>query len=286
MEKMLVIIFDDEKKAYEASRALNQLDSSGDITVHAEAVVQKNPDGTLSAKKAEGDFPVRTLGGTAIGSLIGLLGGLPGVMIGAATGALVGGATDINAAGVDEDFLKDVSRNLVPGMCAIVADVSEEWVTPVDTSMEELGGIVNRTTKKNFEADLRARDAALLRSEVDHLKAERAKARADRKAKLQAKIDSLNARLQAKQAAAKTRGEQLKSESDAKIQALNEKEKAARGSAKATIKARKVEIQKDYNDTVKHLRNIEAKHWEKRAESLRGEAASFEERAKKIRAKS
>ena len=286
MENMLVIIFDDEKKAYEASRALNKLDSEGSITIHAETVVQKNPDGTLSAKKAEGDFPVRTLGGTAIGSLIGLLGGLPGVIIGGATGTLVGGATEIHAAGIDADFLGDVAMRLVPGKYAIVADVSEEWVTPVDISIEELGGIVNRTTKKNFEADMRARDVASLRSEVDHLKAERAKARADRKAKLQAKINSLNARIQTKQAEAKTRIGQLKSEYDAKVHALDEKEKAARGNVKASIEARKAEIQKDYDEAVKHLRSIESKHWEKRAEDLKNEAAVFEERAKKIQAKS
>jgi uncharacterized membrane protein len=284
MEKMLVIVFDDEKKAYEGSQALNQLDSEGSITVHAESVVQKNADGTLAAK-AEGDFPVRTVGGTTIGALIGLLGGLPGVAIGAIAGTLVGGATDIHAAGVDDDFLEDVSKQLTAGKYAVVADVSEEWETPLDMKIEALGGVVNRTTKKNFEAELRAKDVASLRTEIDGLKAEQAKASADRKARLQAKIDSLNVKLESKQAAAKQRGQQLKSESDAKIQALQEKETKARSETKSAIQARKAEIRKNYEDAANHLRAIEAEHWEKKAEGLKAEAAMFEERAKNIQAK-
>ena len=48
MEKMLVVVFDNETTAYEGSRALNQLDLEGSITIHAEAVVCKNPDGTVT----------------------------------------------------------------------------------------------------------------------------------------------------------------------------------------------------------------------------------------------
>ena len=75
MEKMMVVVFDDELKAYEGSRALKQLDAEGSITIHAGSVIQKNADGTVSVKQAEDDFPIRTIGGTALGSLIGLLGG-------------------------------------------------------------------------------------------------------------------------------------------------------------------------------------------------------------------
>ena len=285
MEKMLVAVFDDEKKAYEGSRALKELDSDGSIAIHAESVVQKNSDGTLSVKNAEGDFPVRTIGGTAIGTLIGLLGGPIGVVIGAATGAVAGGAADMHVAGVDADFIEDVSKKLEPGKYAVVADVSEEWVTPVDVGIGDLGGVIFRTTKNNFEAELRARDAAAQRAEIDGLKMEQKHARADQKVKLQAKIDSLNAKLQDKQAKAKQRSEQIKSEAEAKIQALEKKEATARGNAKSAIEARKAEIRKHYEEAIMHLKSIESEHWEKRAETLRAEAAMFEERAKKSQAK-
>jgi len=205
MEKMLVVVFEDESKAYEGSRALNQLDSEGSITIQAETVVTKNKDGKVTVKQTEGDFPIRTVSGTAIGSLIGLLGGPAGLAVGALTGTMAGNLADLFVAGVDSDFLSDVSNVLTPGKYAIVADISEEWVTPVDTRMEGLNGLVFRTTRKSFEDTQRASDLAELRAEIDQLKAEHARAQAERKAKLQAKIDNLNTRLQAKLQLAKQR---------------------------------------------------------------------------------
>src|SRR5437868_5430123 len=105
MERMLVVVLDDEAKAYEASLALDQLDAEGSITIHAECVITKKNDGTVTVKQADGDFPIRTIGGTAIGSLVGLLGGPAGVAVGALTGTMAGSLADMFAAGVDSDFL-------------------------------------------------------------------------------------------------------------------------------------------------------------------------------------
>ena len=238
MEKMLVVVFDNESKAYEGSRALKQLDAEGSMTIHAESVIKKNADGTVTVKQVEDEFPIRTVGGTAIGSLIGLLGGPVGLGVGAAAGAMAGSIGDLNVAGVDAEFLDDIAAALTPGKCAVIADVSEEWVTPVDTRMEALGGAVVRTARKSVEDEQRARDVAALRAEIDQLKAEHARARADRKAKLQAKIDQLNAKLQAKLDQAKQRSEQIKSETEAKVKALQKKAEKAQGDIKATLDAR------------------------------------------------
>ncbi len=258
MEKMLVVVFDDESKAYEGSRALNQLDSEGSVTIHAEAVVTKNKDGTVTVKQTEGDFPIRTISGTAIGSLIGLLGGPAGLAVGALTGTMAGNLADLFVAGVDSDFLSDVSNLLTPGKYAIVADISEEWVTPVDTRMEGLNGVVFRTPRKSFEDAQRAGDLAELRAEIDQLKAEHARAKAERKAKLQAKIDHLNTRLQAKLQLAKQRSEQIKNETEAKVQALQKKAAKAQGDAKAAIDARVTEIRKKYEQSVEQVKSMVA----------------------------
>jgi len=258
MEKMLVVIFDDESKAYEGSRALNQLDSEGSVTIHAEAVVTKNKDGTVTVKQTEGDFPIRTISGTAIGSLIGLLGGPAGLAVGALTGTMAGNLADLFVAGVDSDFLNDVSNVLTPGKYAIVADISEEWVTPVDTGMEGLNGVVFRTPRKSFEDAQRAGDLAELRAEIDQLKAEHARAKAERKAKLQAKIDNLNTRLQAKLQLAKQRSEQIKNETEAKVQALQKKAAKAQGDAKVAIDARVTEIRKKYEQSVERVKSMVA----------------------------
>lgn len=256
MEKMLVVVFDEESKAYEASRALKQLDAEGSITIHAESVIKKNADGTVTVKQSDDDFPIRTVGGTAIGSLIGLLEGPVGLGIGAAAGLAAGVLGDLHLAGVNAEFLDDVGAALTPGKCAVIADISEEWVTPLDTRMEALGGVAFRTPRKTAVDEQRARDVAMLRAEIDQLKAEHAKARADRKAKLQAKIDDLNAKLEAKLAEAKQRSEQMKSETEAKVKDLQKKVAKAQGEVKATLNARAKEIQEDYQHAVANQKHL------------------------------
>ena len=51
----LVVVLNDESKAYEGSRALYQLDGEGSIAIHAESAV-KTEDGKATVKQAEGDF--------------------------------------------------------------------------------------------------------------------------------------------------------------------------------------------------------------------------------------
>jgi len=258
MEKMLVVVFDNETKTYEGSRALNQLDYEGSITIHAEAVISKNNDGTVTVKQGDGDFPVRTVSGTAIGSLIGLLGGPAGLAVGAVAGTMAGSFADLFVAGVDSDFLAEVSTTLTPGKYAIVADISEEWVTPVDARMEELNGFVFRTSRNSFEEAQRAADVAELRAEIEQLKAERARVKAEHKAKLQAKMDQLNTRLQTKLQQARQRSEQIKHETEAKVEALHKKAAKAQGDAKATIDARVTEIKKQYEQWVERAKNMVA----------------------------
>lgn len=258
MEKMLVVVFDNETKAYEGSQALHQLDSEGSVTIYAEAVISKNGDGTIAMKQGDDDFPIRTVSGTAIGSLIGLLGGPVGVAFGALAGTMAGGLADLAVAGVDSDFLTAVSNVLTPGKCAVVADISEEWVTPVDTKMEALNGFVFRTAKASFEQEQRAREAAEMRAEIDQLKAERAHVKAERKAKLQAKIDELTTRLQGKLEQARQRSQQIKKETDAKVQALHAKAAKAQGDAKATINARATEIKKQYEQWAERAKGTTA----------------------------
>lgn len=268
MEKMIVAVFDNEPKTYEGLRALNQLDAEGSISVHAESVIKKDANGKVSVMKAEGDFPVRTVGGTAIGSLIGLLGGPVGLGVGAVVGAMAGSIGDLYVAGVNADFLDDVSATLTPGKCAVVADVSEEWVTPLDSGMDALGGVVFRSLKSTVEDDQRARDVAELKEEIAQLKAEHAQARAERKAKLQAKIDGLNAKLQGKLDQAKRRSEQVKAEADAKVQALQKRAAKAQGDAKAAIDTRVAQIRQEYEERSRRLKGLAAEQLRKAAVQL------------------
>jgi len=190
--------------------------------------------------------------------VIGLLGGPAGLAVGLTAGALAGSFADLNAAAVDAEYIDDISATLTPGKCAVIADVSEEWVTPVDTTMEALGGAVIRSARRSIEEDQRAREVAELRAEIDQLKAEHARALADRKAKIQARIDKLNAKLQARLDSAKQRSAQIKSETEAKVQALQKKAEKAQGDAKATIEARIKRIREDYEQSEAKLKRLVA----------------------------
>ena len=61
MDRMLVVVFDNESKAYEGSRSLQQLDGDGSIAVYAATVIAKNPDGTTAVKQGADSGPLGTL---------------------------------------------------------------------------------------------------------------------------------------------------------------------------------------------------------------------------------
>src|SRR5262245_4267052 len=133
MDKMLVVVFTDESKAYQASKALRELHAEGSVTLYAEAVIAKDVQGVVTTKQAADQGPLGTALGFATGGLIGLLAGPAGLALGTATGTLTGSLYDLAQIGVSDDFLAEVSQRLSPGKTAVVAEIDEEWVTPVDT---------------------------------------------------------------------------------------------------------------------------------------------------------
>jgi len=247
VEKMLAVIFDDEKKAYQGSRALNELDLEGEISIHAESVISKGSDGKLSVKQAEGDFPIRTLGGSALGGLLGLLGGPMGFGIGAAAGGFAGMVTDLWAAGVDGQFLDDVAKVLKAGKYAVVADVNEEWITPVDTRMEALGGVVYRAARSAVAQDQIVREEASMRAELAALRAEHAKAQSERKKRLQSKIEAFDKKIQAASQRHQQQSEEIRREIDIKLQAVQRRAAQAKGEAKSALEARVADLRREYD---------------------------------------
>ena len=135
MDRMLVVVFDSESKAYEGKKALLQLDDEGSIGVYGYAVLAKNTDGSANVEQGDDVGPIGSLVGTSLGSLIGVLAGPVGLAVGASAGLLAGEVVDINNAGIGYDFINDVSKVLLPNRFAVIAEVNEEWTTPVDTRM-------------------------------------------------------------------------------------------------------------------------------------------------------
>ena len=232
MDRMLVVVFDTEPKAYEGKKALNQLDAEGSIVVYACAVVGKNADGTTTVKQSDDPGPLGTLIGTAVGSLIGLLGGPVGLAVGAAAGLVSGGTVDLHNAGIGEDFVDDVKQQLQPGKFAVVAEIQEDWTTPVDTRMEAIGGKVFRRALSEVKHTLHEENVTAMKADLAQMKAEQAKAHADRKAKLGEKINQLDSKIQAQ--LEKSKQQRQASEAQAKAKAEVLEAKAAALKAKAT----------------------------------------------------
>ena len=232
MDRMLVVVFDNEAKAYEGKKALQQLDNEGSLSVYAYAVLAKNADGTTSIKQGDDVGPLGTLLGTSMGSLIGLLGGPAGVALGATLGFGAGSAADIDNARIGDDFITDITKQLTPSKVAVVAEIDEDWTTPVDTSMEQIGGTVYRRALSEARKTSNEEEVAAMRADLAQMKAEHAKAHADRKAKLQEKINQLDSKIQDQLQKAKERREAAQRQAQAKAQVL--KAKAAAAKAKAS----------------------------------------------------
>ena len=231
MDRMLVVVFDSENKAYEGKKALSQLEGEGSIVVYAYAVIGKSPDGTTTLKQSDDPGPLRALVGTSLGGLIGLLGGPVGLAIGAGAGLLAGGTADLNNARVGEDFVDDVRQELQPNRFALVAEIQEDWTTPVDSRMEAIGGKVYRRALSEVKQTVDDEETAAMKADLAQMKAEHAKAQADRKAKLQQKINQLDSKIQAQLEKAKQQRETAERQAKAKVQILRQKAAALKAKA-------------------------------------------------------
>ena len=234
MDRMLVVVFDTEAKAYEGKKVLMQLDGEGSIVVYAHAVVGRNADGTTTVRQSDDPGPLGTLVGTSVGALIGLLGGPVGAVIGAAAGLAVGGTLDINNARIGYDFIDDVREQLQRNKFAVVAEIQEDWTTPVDTRMEAIGGKVFRRALSDVKQTVDDEDVAAMKADLAQMKAEQAKAHADRKIKLMEKINQLDSKIQAQLEKSKQQRQASEAQAKAKVEVLKAKAAALKAKAMET----------------------------------------------------
>lgn len=247
MNKLLVVIFDGEAAANAGLGALRSLHDAGDITLYAAGVLVKDAQGQVSVRKSIDVAPVGTVTGLAVGSLIGLLGGPIGLAVGALTGSMVGAVRDFWVAGVGLDFIEDARTQLAPGKVALVAEVEEEWITPVDVALAAAGGHVLRRTRGDLGEWQFDHDIAAFRSEVADLESEASHAGAAAKASLQTKLDAAKSGLDGAVHRARQRVDTLKQEADAKAESLGLQLGKAKGDAKARVEDRIGKVKAGYH---------------------------------------
>ena len=231
MDRMLVVVFDNENKAYDGKKALLELDDEGSISVYGYSVLAKGADGKATIKQGDDVGPLGTLFGTSLGSLVGLLGGPAGLAAGAAAGALGGATADLDNSRIGSDFIDDVNKTLTPNHVALVAKIEEEWTTPVDTRMEAIGGKVYRRALSEVSDTVNKEDVDAMKADLAKMKEEHSKARAERKAGLQEKINHLDSKIQGWMQKDKERTDAVERQAKAKLQILKEKASAPKSKA-------------------------------------------------------
>jgi uncharacterized membrane protein len=174
MKTYVAIVFSTEAKAHEGLRVLWLLDSEAGLTVHGAAVVRRDDRGHIRVADRSGDLGMRTAIGLGLGALLGLIAGPVGVAAGiagaaalsvgaaAGVGALAGGAIGLTADAVTENRRETAANGafftLKHGESAVIADISEDWISILDKRMRALGGVIYRrentaATNAAFGAD-------------------------------------------------------------------------------------------------------------------------------------
>ena len=145
MSNFIVVFFSDEAKARQGVLVLEKLRTTeGRIWGYGSALVSRDwrvdcRCGRSPMRDTAGPGPV----GALIGGLAGLTAGPVAATMGPAGGATIGIAADrVENENAFAAFIHEISRELAPGKTAIVADVAEDGVIPLEALMTEIGGVV------------------------------------------------------------------------------------------------------------------------------------------------
>jgi LPS O-antigen subunit length determinant protein (WzzB/FepE family) len=156
---------------------------------------------------------------------------------------------DLVRVGIGTDFVEEVASSLKPGKVAVIAEIDEDWVTPVDGRMEALGGEVFRRARTEVVDDQISAEEDALKEEITELKAEASQAHGEAKAKVQKRLDAASARLTGLQSRARSSFENEKRQMDAKLRALQDRTAKAMGDAKAGFQRRIEKLRKAWEHT-------------------------------------
>jgi uncharacterized membrane protein len=145
-DQIIVATFNNTNAAYDAASAIKALKDQGvsDLKVKAGVMLKKDDLGNLSLLENKGRPLWGTAIGTVAGALIGLIGGAPGAAVGAALGATSGLSGDAVMSALDSDFVDSVTKDMRPGMTAIIVEADEKSTRPVDNIVALGGGHVYR----------------------------------------------------------------------------------------------------------------------------------------------
>lgn len=238
MNRMLVVVFDDETAAEAGTRAIKRLDSEGGITLYATGVIAKAEDGQVSVNQTPFKVGTSTGVGLAVSSLISLLRGSVGLTARSATRTLFGAVRNYWGVDVGLEFVEESARFFTRGKVALVAEIDEDWVIPVDTAMEASAGIVFRRTRAELGQAQNEQDIVALAAKLTELEGEYEHAASEAKIKLLAKKTVAKAKLQETMQRATDKFNELKLDADAKVKSVEDQIAKVQNDFKARLENR------------------------------------------------
>jgi uncharacterized membrane protein len=176
MNEMLVAVFDAEDLAAKGMRTLKELHDVGGISLYASALIVKDRDGGIIVKQHSGEAPLGTGLGLLVGGIVGILGGPAGAAVGASLGGYLGLLADWARHGIDLKFLDDVSKTLDVGKAAVLAEIEQSWVWPLEQQLTQQGGTVFRRFRTDLVDDQLLREERALQKALEALEDELDKA--------------------------------------------------------------------------------------------------------------
>ncbi|GAA1208989.1 DUF1269 domain-containing protein [Prauserella alba] len=138
MATLSVWKFDDPAGAREASEKLRTLAKQNLITVHDAATVSwTEGDNRPKTTQLHNLVGAGALGGAFWGTLFGLIFFIPllGMAMGAAAGALGGSMRDV---GIDDDFIRRIRDDVVPGTSALFVMTSDAVIDRVHDEFRDV----------------------------------------------------------------------------------------------------------------------------------------------------
>jgi uncharacterized membrane protein len=157
MSHLIAISFEDEHRADEVRTELLRLQREYLVDLEDAVVAIREPDGKVKLRQLYSLTTTGAVSGGFWGTLIGLifLHPLFGLAIGAAAGAIGGALTDV---GIDDKFMKELSRRAQPGSSVLFVLVRQATPDKVLAELERYKGQVLHTSLSH-EDEQRLREA-------------------------------------------------------------------------------------------------------------------------------
>ena len=247
MNKILVTLFTDEDSAYKGLDALHELHGHGDITLYGSSMIAKQADGTAKKLELEDPGPIGAVVGLVGGSMLGLLGGPVGAAIGATVGATTGMLYDLISVGIGADFVDDVSSAMEPGMVAVIADIDEGRITPVESQMAALGGQTIRRVPSNMLEEQLNHDIDAMSAELAQLNVELRDATSKADNAITKRIDADAAKIEDIKKRADKEIAKAQANYEARVTTLRAQRERALEQRKTAIDGRIAELKADYD---------------------------------------